>query len=432
MKHRPILTKSHQLDNNANIFPVVANKRFTNVFRVTAVMRDVVDPVLLQKALEATLPYFAAFHVRLRHGLFWNYLETNRATPHVQPETESPCRYIDPVQTERYLFRLLYFDNRIHLETFHVLTDGTGALRFLRAICYSYCKLLYPAAFTPEQHAIPYGTEHAANIEDGYVKSYIPVEARTYKEPLAFHIHGDKRMVGDVGVVSLLFSAAQLKEVCRTHGVSIGVYLTAALACGVYEEYTCGNGSKRPLNIYVPVDLRRYFDSQTSLNFFSNLLVSLSLDAPGVGFDEILEQVKAQFAAQCTKEQLAQKISYTARAALNLAARIAPLPLKNSIMRIIYEQSNRSSTLPFSNLGAAAVEPFFSPYFDGFRLLMSPTPHEPIKVSAISLGDKVALSFCSLLESNVLARNVAHRLAQAGVAVQVESNECEKGVRLSL
>ncbi|MFQ7005080.1 MAG: hypothetical protein ACLRRT_16275 [Ruthenibacterium lactatiformans] len=38
------------------------------------------DPALLQQALEQTLPYFAAFNVRLRHGLFWNYLETNRAT----------------------------------------------------------------------------------------------------------------------------------------------------------------------------------------------------------------------------------------------------------------------------------------------------------------------------------------------------------------
>ena len=88
---------------------MVASRRYSNVFRLTAVMREAVDPALLQQALEQTLPYFAAFNVRLRHGLFWNYLETNRATPQVLPEQDAPCRYIDPVETGRFLFRVLYY-----------------------------------------------------------------------------------------------------------------------------------------------------------------------------------------------------------------------------------------------------------------------------------------------------------------------------------
>ena len=44
------------------------------------------------------------------------------------------------------------------LETFHVLTDGTGAMQFLKAVCYRYCQLAHPDAFTPEQLATPYGT----------------------------------------------------------------------------------------------------------------------------------------------------------------------------------------------------------------------------------------------------------------------------------
>ena len=33
---------------------------------------------------------------------------------------------------------------RQHLETFHVLTDGTGAMQFLKAVCYRYCQLAHP------------------------------------------------------------------------------------------------------------------------------------------------------------------------------------------------------------------------------------------------------------------------------------------------
>ena len=48
---------------------------------------------------------------------------------------------IDPVETGRFLFRVLYYGSRVHLETFHVLTDGTGAMQFLKAVCYRYCQL---------------------------------------------------------------------------------------------------------------------------------------------------------------------------------------------------------------------------------------------------------------------------------------------------
>ena len=59
------------------------------------------------------------------------------------------------METGRFLFRVLYYGSRVHLETFHVLTDGTGAMQFLKAVCYRYCQLAHPDAFTPEQLANP-------------------------------------------------------------------------------------------------------------------------------------------------------------------------------------------------------------------------------------------------------------------------------------
>ena len=77
----------HKLDNTANLFPVIAGRRTANVFRMTAVMHKEVVPEYLQQALEETLPAFAAFSVRLRHGLFWSYLEQNDAPVHIAQET---------------------------------------------------------------------------------------------------------------------------------------------------------------------------------------------------------------------------------------------------------------------------------------------------------------------------------------------------------
>lgn len=426
MQPKNMPTRWHKLDNTANLFPVVANKRFTNVYRLTVILSEPVNPELLQQALETMLPYFAAFHVRLRHGLFWSYLETNNARPVLELEQDPPCRYLDAVQTNRFLFRLLYYKNRVHLETFHVLSDGTGAGRFLRAVCYCYCKLKYPDAFTAEDHVIPHGTEHAGNIEDGYVKNYRPMKKRGFREPAAYHLRGERRLLNELGVATALFPVKPLKEICRSLDVSIGVYLTAALAYAIYEEYTAGHGSNKPVNIFVPVNLRPIFQCETSLNFFSNILVGLPLHAPDIPFSSVLEWVKQQFAEKCTKEFLSQKLSYTVSSERALWARIAPLPLKNGILRMVFERSSHGSTMPFSNLGPVVVEPLFRDYIKGFRVLLCPNPKEPYTATAVSLGDTLAMTFGSLLEGQAIARNVVRRLTAAGVPVQLETNDCEE------
>ena len=418
-------TKWHKLDNTANIFPVVATKRMTNVFRLTAVLKEPIDAAILQEALDKTLPFFAAFSVRLRHGLFWSYFETNRAKAHVEPEQDYPCRFLNQVETNRYLFRVLYFENRVHLEVFHALTDGTGAMRFLKALCYQYIKLAHAADFTPQQQETPHGVEHAANTEDAYLKNYIPAKAATFKEPDAYRIHGDLRMLDSVGVLTAMVPVAPLKAVCRAQNASITEYLTAALAFGIYREFMGASGAKKPINMFIPVDLRRMFPSETGLNFFPNITIALPLSGAAFTFDDVLAMVKAEFAQKLTKERLAQKLAFTARSETSMITRVVPLPIKNGIIRIIYEHSNHGTTMPFSNLGTVQTDELFARYFDSFRFLLYAAPHDPIKCSAVSYNDTLALTFTSLLEDWRLAKHVVRTLTQAGISVEIESNTDE-------
>ena len=416
----------HKLDNTANLFPVIAGRRTANVFRMTAVMHKEVVPEYLQQALEETLPAFAAFSVRLRHGLFWSYLEQNDAPVHIAQETQAPCRYIDPLETGRYLFRVLYFGKRISLETFHVLTDGTGAMRFLKAICYRYCQLCDAQAFEAQTRDIPYGIEQGKNVLDGYLKNYTPkAQKQSFKEPRAFRVRGEPRLSFDLGVSTLLFPVQEIKTLCHQYDASVSEYLTAALLVAVYEEYMPVSGSKRPVSVFVPVDLRRIFETDTSSNFFSGFSVRYRFSGTKPEFTDVLKQVQEQFREKCTKEMFEKKLAYTAKSALSVWTRVIPLVVKNGVLRVIYEASNHASTLTLSNLGPIQVEPLFEPYFEGFRFLLSSTRQEPLKCSAVAYQDTVALTVCSELLGNDLARNLARRLSGQGIAVQVECAEGE-------
>ncbi|MEG2769994.1 MAG: MFS transporter, partial [Oscillospiraceae bacterium] len=110
--------KWHRLDNTANLFPVIVSHSRTNVFRMTATLKENVIPENLQQALNDTLPNFPNFSVRLKNGLFWAYLETSNAVPQVSEEKYLPCRYIDCRARNSLLFRVLYFEKNIHLEVF--------------------------------------------------------------------------------------------------------------------------------------------------------------------------------------------------------------------------------------------------------------------------------------------------------------------------
>ncbi len=82
-----------RLDNTANVFPVVAGENLTNVYRVSAVLKEDIERDDLQKALEIVIAKFPMFNVRMRTGFFWYYFEENgKAIPAVVEEQQFPCR----------------------------------------------------------------------------------------------------------------------------------------------------------------------------------------------------------------------------------------------------------------------------------------------------------------------------------------------------
>lgn len=132
----------YKLDLSANVYPTLQRKNFSNVFRLSVVLKEEIDPDTLQKAVDLTLPRFPAFKVALRKGIFWRYLEPNdRPGPFVMPDIINPCMPMLFKSNNRYLIRIYYYRCRISLEVFHSLSDGSGALKLLKTITAVYLRL---------------------------------------------------------------------------------------------------------------------------------------------------------------------------------------------------------------------------------------------------------------------------------------------------
>ena len=63
------------LDNAAKFFSAASSSKDTRVFRFYCVLKEKIDEMKLQQALDQTIEKYPVFQAVMRKGLFWHYLE---------------------------------------------------------------------------------------------------------------------------------------------------------------------------------------------------------------------------------------------------------------------------------------------------------------------------------------------------------------------
>ena len=410
-----------KLDNTANLFPVIAGESMSNVYRISVTLTELVDPDLLQEALDIVLPKFDGFNLRLQKGIFWYYFEENgNPAPKVKEENTYPCRFIEQNKNKHYLFRVTYFKYRINLEVFHVLTDGLGGINFLKELTYQYLRLCHPEIREKVGDDLNCGT--SLNREDSFIKNYRKSSSKPYQTQKAYLVKGEKLLPGEFGVMHGYMKISALKEVCHKYGVSINEYLVGVFVYSVYQECLKGMPSDKPIRVAVPVNLRPYFASNTTKNFFVMVSAEFHPTKEDYTFEEILQTVRESLKAQINKENLEKLFSYNVSNEKVWIARIAPLFLKNLAMKIVYTQSALANTTTITNIGNIGVEDVYKPYIEMFHAFLAMSKGQHIKGTICSYDDTLVFTFSYDLQDTGIQKVFFRKIAADGIEVQLDSN----------
>lgn len=410
-----------KLDNTANLFPVIAGEDLTNVYRISVTLKEMIKPEVLQMALDMVLPKMKSFNVRLRQGIFWYYFEENgKNAPKVKKEDDYPCRFIVQNKNRNYMFRVSYYEKRINLEVFHVLTDGMGGINFLKELTYQYLRLVHPKLREEMGDALTSDT--SLNTEDSFLKNYKKGSDIVYKTKKAYLIKGEKRKKGEFGVMHVYLDIPQLKKVCKKHNTSINEFLVAVMAYSIYTEELKGMPSTRPLRIAVPVNLRPYFNSITTKNFFAMVSAEFHPQKEAYTFEEVLLIIKTSLKAQINKEHLEKLFSYNVSNEKNLMARAVPLILKNIAILYVYTISALANTTTVTNVGNVTLKSEYEPYVEGFCAFISVSKGQFIKGTICSYQDTLVYTFSSILKDVSIQKAFCRLLQQQGLDVKLESN----------
>lgn len=412
-----------RLDNTANVFPVIAGEQMTNTYRIEAVLCEQVEAKLLQQALDMILPRFPGFDLRMRSGIFWYYMEENgKPAPRVIEENDYPCRFINRNKNNSYMFRVTYYKERINLEVFHALADGMGGFTFLRELCYQYLRLAHPSL--RDKMGDNFSPETSLNREDSFRTNFKKRATSSYKAKRAFLLSGDKLPMHGFGVIHGMMDVRQLKSAAGKYNTSINEYLVSAFVYSTYNRYGMSVSDKRPIRVAVPVNLRPFYDSITTKNFFVMVSAEFAPEERGkyYSFEEICGIIRSSLKSQITREHLEEIFSYNVGNEDWFVARAVPLPIKNIAIRLIYTKSALANTTTLTNVGSITVLDEYRPYIKMFRGFIPFSKGQEMKVTVMSFEDTLACTFTSAYIDTSIPRDMFRQIASDGVTINVETN----------
>lgn len=416
--------KWDKLDNTAHLFPVIAGVGMSNVYRICMVLKEEIQRELLQQALDETLPLFPVFNSRLRQGMFWYYFEENgKNAPRVTEESSYPCQYIEAAPNRDYLFRVTYYKCRINLEVFHVLTDGMGGLQFLRELTYKYLRLAHPDL--RERMGDGLSPETSLDAADSYVDNYkkdAKNSQKVYKSEKAYELVGSTFELGKMGIIHGCMSVSQVKKKAKEYGASINEYLVGALFWSIYTEKLHRQPIEEPVTASVPVNLRPYFNSMTTKNFFAMVTAAFYPTRDDYTFAEVLDGVKKSLREQLTKEHLESVIFYNVSNEKKLMLRAVPLILKKPAMKYVYNNSVKANTTTVTNVGGATVLKEYEPYIENYFAMISRSKGQDLKCAISSYGDNLNVIITSVLKDVSVQKGMFRFLASEGIEVGIETN----------
>jgi NRPS condensation-like uncharacterized protein len=408
-----------KLDNAAKIFPCTSNNRDTKVFRFACELKEEVNKSILQEALEQTLEDIPVYRSVLKKGLFWYYLESSTIKPVVQLETKQPCSPLYHKNKKSLLFEVTYYHKRINLEVYHALSDGTGALQFLKTLVQYYIMKSHPEDFEEKTVSMDYDASSTQQKDDSFYKYYTENNKKfKVKMGPAYRVKQPRLSENRISVIEGKLPIADVLKKAHEHHVTLTVFIASLFMCAIEKEMALKD-KKDPVTIVVPVNLRKYFYSETIRNFFGVINISYQFEKEEPDFEDVLNHIGKSMSEQLTVERLSERMNGLSALEHNMFARPVPLFLKDIIMREANRISEKERTASLSNIGKIDMPEELKPYIEGFDVFVSTNI---IQICMCSYEENLTISFTSAYNGTDIQKNFFRSLTKMGIPVQIASN----------
>lgn len=413
--------KWYKLDNAALMYPLVARGESISIFRVSALLRDPVDPVELQYAVNDIAARFPTICGSVKNGFFWPFIDRPTIPITVKPQTKVPGRPMK-VDSRRSQIRVNYIGNQISVEFFHSATDGTGGIIFLNSLLRRYFQRLgYKIDCTNcfDYRDIPSLEEIRDNFAAVTVKKNPPPCPKPVKSK---KLNGTLQRGGKYVTVRGVMSASQLKSVAKQHNATVTEYLGAVQLLALNRLAAVTNSPENPpIRVLIPVNLRRIYDMETIRNFSSYIFYQYNGQND---IDEVIDDIRKQTEEQMTDDYFRGMVSFNYNNGNSPLLKIVPLAVKRFVLGCIVSGRGdgvvNCSTL--SNLGVVKAPKQFDDLVLRYDFMLGKPAKKTNNFAVATYNDTCVISMTSPFVERDCEMYFFRKLAEAGIDIAVESD----------
>ena len=402
------------LDSSGIVHLAVLRKGYTNTFRLSAAMNGPVCPKSLQAAVDKISPHFPTIVAGIQPGLFHYMVVPADKPPAVRPD-HAPLADMPQEMIRTCAVRVLYSETQITVEIFHSLTDGYGGMEFFKALLTEYlCQKGCIAKSIVQTFASSDSTQLELQADD-YL-TYAGIETAPMNHRNVYRLPGRASSEQEVELVTKLYDTQELVETARYFGVSLTVLLTAIMTEAIFAiQQSEGHGAIQPIQIMVPINLRKRFPSRSLRNFSLYALPCILPAQEALPFEKMLQEIAAQLHHQCSKEYLSAQLGSAVKLQNLSVVRLLPLALKKIFLRIGFHFcGERNSCLSVSNLGAAEWPPELRRHIQHLEFSLTPRRNAPYNCGVISFNGKLAVCFSRRSDDPSLEQHFFRGLSDMG------------------
>ena len=415
--------KWYKLDNVGTMIPATASGANTRVFRISCTLNEDISADTLQAALDMTCLEFPHLNVTLRKGLFWYYLDPVRRTPVVEEDHLPVCSAIYYPGRRTLLYRVSWFHNRINLEMFHVLADGTGAFTFLKQLVSNYLCLVH--GIDP-QSVVEDRSSAAEKDVDAFSHFYEKTTGNAQLDEIttkrAYQVKGNPDENLQMHVLEGIISAKEFIELSHRFKTTAGVLSGALIIQSIVEQMSVAD-RRLPVIIQVPVNLRQYFPSETTRNFFGVIIVRFDPHEYDGTLESIIPCVRSAFEKQLTPENISRTMNSYSALEHNPLISIVPLFLKDPVIRWYFSQATKGITATVSNLGRIRMPKELAGYIDYFVPLMSA---RNLQICISTYDDRMVFGAVSAFTDHRVMLTLFRKLKEFGIKAVIATNDFDQ------
>ncbi len=390
----------YRMDNSATIYPMVVTKTSQSLFGLAAELSENIDKTLFLAAINLSFERYPFFKVRIRHGFYRPFFEENDK-PYIL--TEKRNFLLEPISfphNNGYPFITEISGRFVHMIFFHALSDANGAMEFLKTVLHTYLRLT--GTDLPEKGVRPFHEQwRVGENEDAFEKYY-------KKYPL---VSGAKNMAGgyafgptgeflpgnkfDCNRVSC--DTVDLLNAARAHGCSITVFLAALLSMAVSVSHDT-TPRKHNYVFFIPVNYRKFFPSETLLNFTGFARCNIGKDVDFT-VENLIGIIGEEMKKQLNEEELRKKLSFSSLMSKNPLMAAMPYQIKRRVSlwgRGLGKMPRQ--TMILSNIGKVDF-----PETDRvrrFMFIVNCNARTPENVGVLSYKDKTEITFLRKIVSD--------------------------------